>query len=888
MVRDVQASKASEPVHPPPADVAAGAPADDSLLSLASSSSSHPTFDQLNALLLSRGYLSEPLNVSSLPTRSLDALCQALHSLLGQRAEDVDLRDALAARNRALNSRAERMERELQEEREARLSAERKSERERNRNKHLADEGKALEANLKAAQSDLQSSRRALQTVKASAHQSALSSTRQSTRQRAAYSEATAATTRGCFPTARCVPFAFLADDAHGPFNRAGTGGVEAALMREAEERASRLADENIQYKAMLLDAANDVKEATRQVVALLPMGGQGDACTSLSSSSSSLYASLNDPWTMDQLFATSMASPTHVDVHKRLRAVLNTLQEGTSSLRALRVEESLKHAMRVKDLDDEITALSSRQEPDKARELGEAAAQAHASSTGFYHAKQTPREEKREMERKLLDAITRLGRAEEQVSMLERERRRWKDALKSGTGADEQMAEVVRLRQQSEALKLELEHARSAIKEAQTANDRAVERLRLERLSWEEERMQRAPAETRGATNRDESLGVIAATQRAAPSTTRRVSFFGDAKKQEGDCSAESNTVVLHSLDASESKSTSRPGPSAAAHVTSVRRSSRVSEKSRQSDSSGETARTGASRRSAAIDDEIVDAHASKSSRINDDAIRSTENERSTTSNSSSRRKRAKGAVSEQEASPSPSSRSELEEVSVALTVEPHDGSRAVEEDTGAATEKQGGRRTFRSSNKRARQEEVEHVASDNLNTSSNVPSTLISDVERATKRTLSGRRAVSSTPLVDRSLLGQRGKDARVPNVPLPTASSLGKSGAPFSSSSSRSNSDKPGIKRARTALVDVSAATLNNSLPEMQAKADQAHPHPKVLPKSRQQQASTSERARATRQPSWAERQALARERVRARNAGAGAGVGASAGAATVKMP
>ncbi|PWN42528.1 hypothetical protein IE81DRAFT_323286 [Ceraceosorus guamensis] len=874
MVRDVQASKASEPVDPPPADVAAGAPADDSLLSLASSSSSHPTFDQLNALLLSRGYLNEPLNVSPLPTRSLDALCQALHSLLGQRAEDVDLRDALAARNRALNSRAERMERELQEEREARLSAERKSERERSRNKHLADEAKALEANLKAAQSDLQSSRRALQTVKASAHQSALSSTRQSTRQRAAYSEATAATTRGCFPTARCVPFAFLADDAHGPFNRAGTGGIEAALMREAEERASRLADENIQYKAMLLDAANDVKEAARQIVALLPMGGQGDASTSLSSSSSSLYASLNDPWTMDQLFATSMASPTHVDVHKRLRAVLSTLQEGTSSLRASRVEESLKHAMRIKDLDDEISALSSRQEPDKARELGEAAAQAHASSIGFYHARQTPREEKREMERKLLDAITRLGRAEEQVSMLERERRRWKDTLKSGTGADEQMAEVARLRQQSEALKLELEHARSVIKEAQTANDRAVEKMRLERLSWEEERMRHAQAEQRGATTRDESLGVIAATQRAAPSTTRRASFFGDAKKQDGDSSAEASTVVLHSLDASGSKSTSRSEPSTA-HVTSVRRSSRVSEKSRQGDSSGETARTGASRRSAATDDQIVEAHRSRSltSRINDDAFSSTEKERGTTSNSSSRRKRAKGAVSEQEASPSYSSRSELAQVSVALTVEPHNGSRAVEEETGAATDGQRGRRTSRSSNKRARQEEVEHVGSNNLDPGSNVPSTLIPNVERNTKRTLSGRRVVSSTPLVDRSL-----PDAlTVPNVLLPTASSLGKSsksnGAPFSSSS---NSDEPGIKRARTALVDAPVGTLN-SLPETRGKAGQAHP--KVLPKSRQQ-ASTSEGPRATRQPSWAERQALARERVRARNAGASA--------ATARMP
>lgn len=92
--------------------------------SSSSSSSLRPTLDQLNAELLSRGFIASPLEVEGMRAASVNQLANALHTMLSQRQQDVEFREAVSAKNRSLASNLERTQRFLVEEREKRLDAE--------------------------------------------------------------------------------------------------------------------------------------------------------------------------------------------------------------------------------------------------------------------------------------------------------------------------------------------------------------------------------------------------------------------------------------------------------------------------------------------------------------------------------------------------------------------------------------------------------------------------------------------------------------------------------------------------------------------------------------------------------------------------------------------
>ena len=82
---------------------------------------------------MSTTVLAAPLSLANLPSAALAPLADAIHTLLAQRQEDVDLRDALATRNRQLSDKLERCERREREEKEGREKVERERERERAR-----------------------------------------------------------------------------------------------------------------------------------------------------------------------------------------------------------------------------------------------------------------------------------------------------------------------------------------------------------------------------------------------------------------------------------------------------------------------------------------------------------------------------------------------------------------------------------------------------------------------------------------------------------------------------------------------------------------------------------------------------------------------------------
>lgn len=87
-----------------------------------------PTFEQLNATLFSRGYLRAPLDVSGLSTAALDALADALHAIIAQREQDLEVRTALTAQTRTLSASLERTRRFLAQEKDRAAEAERKAE----------------------------------------------------------------------------------------------------------------------------------------------------------------------------------------------------------------------------------------------------------------------------------------------------------------------------------------------------------------------------------------------------------------------------------------------------------------------------------------------------------------------------------------------------------------------------------------------------------------------------------------------------------------------------------------------------------------------------------------------------------------------------------------
>ncbi|KAK0522449.1 hypothetical protein OC834_006281 [Tilletia horrida] len=193
------------------------------------STAANPTFDQLNSLLISRGYTSKPLIIpSGTSEATVRALSNTIHSLLLQREEDVEVREQLSAKNRTLQATVERLKRTVDEEMRKSEDLERKLEGAKAKmDSAVAAHTSALAAQ-KQTQSDLMRARAELQGIKVAAHRYRLSVTRGSERLKNKLAETSLTALRSVVPTLRVATGAF-----------SDYKGVRGALMQAQGSGAS-------------------------------------------------------------------------------------------------------------------------------------------------------------------------------------------------------------------------------------------------------------------------------------------------------------------------------------------------------------------------------------------------------------------------------------------------------------------------------------------------------------------------------------------------------------------------------------------------------------------------------------------------------------------------
>ncbi|SAM85491.1 uncharacterized protein UBRO_08060 [Ustilago bromivora] len=235
-------------------------------ISMGTSSTSRPAFEQLNATLISRGYLRLPLNVAGMREDSLSALADALHALIAQREEDIEVRTALTAKNRTLTASLERTKRFQKEEIERSADFERKAEASKAKLIHLSTQLETERNAHKATKEALGRMRRDLQAIKASALQYKTANDRSVARVRARIGEVTNSAIRSAVPDFQIVASAF--DDVpNGSSSKAGAAGVYAQQVQELEQKRAHLVEYNQALKRFATEAINAARRADQELV---------------------------------------------------------------------------------------------------------------------------------------------------------------------------------------------------------------------------------------------------------------------------------------------------------------------------------------------------------------------------------------------------------------------------------------------------------------------------------------------------------------------------------------------------------------------------------------------------------------------------------------------
>ncbi|CCF49717.1 hypothetical protein NDA11_007113 [Ustilago hordei] len=235
-------------------------------ISMGTSSTSRPAFEQLNATLISRGYLRLPLNVAGMREDSLSALADALHALIAQREEDIEVRTALTAKNRTLTASLERTKRFQKEEIERSADFERKAEASKSKLIHLSTQLETERNAHKATKEALGRMRRDLQAIKASALQYKTANDRSVARVRARIGEVTNSAIRSAVPDFQIVASAF--DDVpNGSSSKAGAAGVYAQQVQELEQKRAHLVEYNQALKRFATEAINAARRADQELV---------------------------------------------------------------------------------------------------------------------------------------------------------------------------------------------------------------------------------------------------------------------------------------------------------------------------------------------------------------------------------------------------------------------------------------------------------------------------------------------------------------------------------------------------------------------------------------------------------------------------------------------
>ncbi|KAJ1026355.1 hypothetical protein NDA16_002442 [Ustilago loliicola] len=261
-----------------------------------------PTFEQLNATLISRGYLRSPLNVAGMREDSLATLADALHAMIAQREEDIEVRTALTAKNRTLTASLERSKRFQKEEAERSADFERKAEASKAKLTHLTTQLEAERNAHKATKEALGRMRRDLQAIKASTLQYKVANDRSVARVRARIGEVTNSAIRSAVPDFQIVASAF--DDLPtASSSKAGAAGVYAQQVQELEQKRAHLVEYNQALKRFATEAINAARRADQELVDMVEAEeddarkrannaatkSMGDSSASRSASSSSL-----------------------------------------------------------------------------------------------------------------------------------------------------------------------------------------------------------------------------------------------------------------------------------------------------------------------------------------------------------------------------------------------------------------------------------------------------------------------------------------------------------------------------------------------------------------------------------------------------------------------
>ncbi|EPQ27113.1 uncharacterized protein PFL1_05395 [Pseudozyma flocculosa PF-1] len=446
-----------------------------------------PSFEQLNATLFSRGYLRAPLNVAGLPQHSVEALADALHAIIAQREEDLEVRSVLTAKTRTLTASLERAKRFLKDEGEKCADSERKAEAAKAKAAAVQHALQAEQLAHKATKDALTKSRRELQLVKASALQHRASSDRNVARVRARIGEVTGTALRLSVPDFRIVSSAFDESLPGSGSAKARAPTLAEEQVEELERNRAELVDYNRALKRLATEAINAVRRADAELLDMVEAeeqdsqkkatAGAGPSASSSSSdlasssygsggasqSASKKRASTSDAWLQGHgaLFQRDLFPAAHPLTTAAAAAAV----AGASGSRAAPAHPALQALSRATDhfadhvqtlLDLRTTRLVHEAESRKrdAIEAKESSWQAQLHSevkaeiegdaqfsvnrhdavlsvNGALTAnkKQVWQEEKKELERKLLDTVKRLAVAEQNVARREKELRKLEES---------------------------------------------------------------------------------------------------------------------------------------------------------------------------------------------------------------------------------------------------------------------------------------------------------------------------------------------------------------------------------------------------------------------------------------------------------------------------
>ncbi|ETS64424.1 hypothetical protein PaG_01279 [Moesziomyces aphidis] len=449
-----------------------------------------PTFEQLNATLISRGYLRSALNVAGMHQDSVGVLADALHAMISQREEDIEVRTALTAKNRMLAASLERAKRFHKEESERAADFERKSEAAKAKLTHVSAQLEAEQNAHKATKDALARMRRDLQAIKASALQYKAANDRSVARVRARIGEVTSSAIRSAVPDFQIVASAF--DDLPtSSSTRGSAASAYAQQVQELEQKRTSLVEYNQALKRLATDAINAARRADQELLDMVEAeqedakkrdaesaprsaGTRSTSSGSLSShGASSRKASTSDAWleghrplfqrdlfpatdslrstssgmlvsassskalhpALRALELTSTAISTHVQSLLDLRTERNIHQATANQRFAAELKEQawvaqLEHGIHEDLRNDARLSLNKANGPVHVGSLASAAAAASSgTSAGGTSQRIDWQREKSELEKKLAQLVKQLAVAEQNAARKDKEVRKLAEA---------------------------------------------------------------------------------------------------------------------------------------------------------------------------------------------------------------------------------------------------------------------------------------------------------------------------------------------------------------------------------------------------------------------------------------------------------------------------